>query len=138
MQKGSRHGLSDKNPCKLSSRYEEMELIYHCLRYPEWKSKLGYIELARGEQTEWTDDTGRQGISREEMSREVKLIEDVALRVVCEEGKEYLYPYLMKAVTKGTKFNNLRVKEEMDCGRNKFYDLYHKFYYLFSQEKHGL
>lgn len=134
MQRGSRHGLSLKNEYRLDSKFREYELIYFCLQYPEWKRKVANYDICN-RQDEWADPTGELATTHALCKEKIRLVEETVKKAV---GKEELYEYILKGVTEDVGFTYLHSKLSMPCGHGKYYQIYHKFFYLLSQEKHTL
>ena len=60
----------------------------------------------------------------------IKLVEDISVRA----DKE-LSSYILKAVTEEVSYNTLKLRYEIPCGRDMFYDRYRKFFWLLDREK---
>lgn len=131
MQRGTcRHGLSTKSPYYIPD-FRRYELIYFCLQYPEWKKYLKDYKLRKGTE-EFDDPTGDEATERALREGKMKLVEKVAY----EAGGDVYGKYILKAVTEDLSFNNLKYYHGIPCGRNMYYEMWHKFFYLLSQEKH--
>ena len=131
MQRGNRRPLSKKNELRLDNRFREMELIYFCLQYPEWKRIIKDF-LLKGSTDEFSDPTGNTAVIWASCKEKIDLVERIAKQV----GGEELHEFILKGVTEGVSFNNLRSYHNMPCGRNKYFRMYHEFFYILSQEKH--
>jgi len=92
------------------SKYAFRELNYFCLQYHEKKRKVleGMLKNAA----------------------DVNLIERTAM----EAGVE-IYPYLLQAVTAGKSYINLKMTQNVPCGKNYFNKRRRKFYYLLARKK---
>lgn len=123
--------LSRKNPYYIS-KHRRLELVHFCLQYPEWKEYLASIKLC-GDQDEWSDPTGETAIKRVLYSRNIDMVE----RCVRLAGPD-IYEWLLRAVIYGESYVLLSTKYGIPCSRDYFYDRYHKFWFLLSQEKHLL
>lgn len=124
-----RTGLSKSNPFYIS-KHRRLELTHFCLQYPEWENYLTNIKLA-GICNEWSDPTSDEAIKRFIFASQMKLVEDCCLIAAPD-----IYKYMLIAVTKGKSFANLSTMYDMPCGRDYFYERYHKFFYILSQKKH--
>jgi hypothetical protein len=60
----------------------------------------------------------------------IKVIETAA-----KEADEFLYPYLLKAVTEGLSYPYLKTKMNIPCGKDMYYDRYRKFFWLLSESR---
>ena len=49
------------------------------------------------------------------------------------EADEYLYEYIMKAVTEGLPYTYLQTVMDIPCSRDTYYDRYRKFFWLLSK-----
>lgn len=108
------------------------------MQYNEWKEELQDIEdglrsSSEGQTTAGSsksDKTASLAIKRAELSAKCKLIEQTA-----EETDKMLKDYILAAVTnEGYTYNYLSTVKGMPCGRNLFYKLRKKFYYLLSKK----
>lgn len=130
MQRGGcRHGLS-KNSKYYISNYRLYELIYFCLQYPEWKKEINRYEF-KGGCKEFDDPTSEDAIRHYICRRKMDLVNEC----VKKAGGEFS-EYLFKAVTNDLSYNNLKTYYELPLSRDKYYEMWHKFFYLLSQEKH--
>jgi hypothetical protein len=48
---------------------------------------------------------------------------------------EKLGIYILRAVTKGYSYEYLKAKLEIPCGREKYYELYRRFFWLLNKER---
>ena len=115
-----------------------MELYHYCLQYNEWQDELKYkCDTVRSiEITDMptvhnnSDATQNLAMRRAELSNKCKLIEDTA-----KEADEELCQYILKAVTnEGITYNYLRMVCNIPCGKNMYYSVRKKFYYLLSKK----
>lgn len=129
--------LSKKNPYYISE-YRRLELKYLCLQYPEWKR--AYRELGRGNVSSVKLDYIRGG----DVSDPTEMKAEMLLRLrnkmetvekVAHETDKEIGNYIFKAVTENLSFTNLRSFEGIPCGKDMFYDRYHKFWYLLSRTR---
>lgn len=121
--------LSKKSPYYIS-KHRRLELVHFCLQYPEWKEYLSSIKC-RGTSDEFSDPTGEEAVRRVLYSRNIDMVE----RCAKIAGGE-IWKYLFKAVTSGVSYVHLATVENIPCSRDYFYDRYHKFWFILSQEKH--
>ena len=106
--------------------------MHFCLQYPEWKAKLSTIRIPK-ETGEFSDPTSDEAIQRIIFKRNIELID----RCAKIAGGE-IWEYLFKSVTTGVSFVHLATVDNIPCSRDYFYDRYHKFWFILSQEKHLL
>ena len=121
--------LSKKNPYYIS-KFRRMELKYFCLQYPEWKKYLATIGK-RGTSDEYSDPTGDEAVKRVIFSERLQQVERA-----CMIAGSDIYKFLLMAVTEDLSYVNLRTMYDIPCSPDLFYDRYHKFWFVLSQEKH--
>lgn len=130
--------ISEKNKYYID-KHRYYELKHFCLQYKEWKKMYSLcndsiIFTSNLDKTSYTktpsDLTARYAMKRASYSIRIKLIEEVAKR-----ADEYLYPYILKAVTEGLSYVTLQTKFGVPCSRDTYYDRYRRFFWLLSQER---
>ena len=126
-----RTSLSKDNKYYISKE-RRLELIHFCLQYPEWKRYLENVRLLK-ETDEWDDPTGEEAIKRYYASKSIELVEEC-----CSLAGADIYEYLLRSVAYGESYVLLSTKYDIPCGKNYFYDRYHKFWFILSQKKHAL
>lgn len=130
--------ISEKNKYYID-KHRYYELKHFCLQYNEWKK--AYVScndaIVFGSTFERTsssnipsDITAKYGMMKAHYDRRIKLIERTAI-----ETDDYLYPYILKAVTEGLSYTNLKTVHDIPCGRDMYYDRYRKFFYLLSEAR---
>lgn len=128
--------ISEKNKYYID-KHRYYELKHFCLQYNEWKKRYASCndaiifasQLDRLPSTNVPSDlTAKYAIQKACYAERIKLIEKAAL-----EADNFLYPYLLKAVTEGLSFTYLKTKMEIPCGRDMYYDRYRKFFWLLSE-----
>ena len=131
--------LSVKNKYWIE-KHRYYELKHFCLQYKYWKklcvalnnSTLSPIDLERAlSRTNFRDDKiSRIAVAKAYYKDNIKLVEDMSVRA----DKE-LSSYILKAVTEEVSYNTLKLRYEIPCGRDMFYDRYRKFFWLLDREK---
>lgn len=120
-------------------KHRYYELKHFCLQYNEWKKSYALCNESiiftsslenLPSNNNPSDLTAKYAIKRATYGKRIKLIEEVA-----EKSDEFLYPYIMKAVTEGLSYTYLKTKLEMPCSRDTYYDRYRRFFWLLSQER---
>lgn len=118
-------------------KHRYYELKHFCLQYKEWKKAYAACNDAVifGSKFEKTtssnipsDITAKYGMMKAHYDRRIKLIEKIAL-----DTDEFLYPYILKAVTEGLSYPYLKTQMDIPCGRDMYYDRYRKFFWLLSE-----
>ena len=116
-----------------------MELKHFCLQYKEWKKEYSRCNEAvlfastieKIPSTNIPSDiTAKYGMMKVYYDRRIKLIEETA-----KEADDFLYPYILKAVTEGLSYVHLKSRLDIPCGKDMYYDRYRKFFWLLSQER---
>lgn len=130
--------ISQKNKYYID-KHRYYELKHFCLQYNEWKKAYALcnesiiftsnMENIPSNNTP-SDLTAKYAIKRASYGKRIKLIEDMA-----KQSDEFLYPYILKAVTEGLSFTYLKSRLEMPCSRDTYYDRYRRFFWLLSQER---
>lgn len=130
--------ISTKNKYWID-KHRHYELKHFCLQYPTWRrlheealescisaAKLEY----EGNTNVPSDITARYALKKAEYSEKIKLIEWAA-----READDYLYPYILRAVTEGLSFTYLKTRLDIPCGKDMYYDRYRRFFWLLSQAR---
>ncbi len=120
-------------------KHRHYELKHFCLQYPTWRklhedalescisaAKLEY----EGGCNVPSDITAKYAMRKAEYSKKIKLIE-WAVR----EADEFLYPYLLRAVTEGLSFTYLKTRLNIPCGKDMYYDRYRRFFWILSEAR---
>ena len=72
----------------------------------------------------------KYALKKAQYAEKIHLIE----RLV-RESDDFLYPYLLKAVTEGLSYTYLKAALDIPCGRDMYYDRYRKFFWLLSEHR---
>ncbi len=115
-----------------------LELSYFCQQYPEWKDELKYnlnntLNTPSNKsktKPEHSDPTGNVGIRRQQLERNISLIESTASEVSDDIAK-----YIIKAVTEDKPYKYLETVMRIPCSRNTYYAYRRKFFWLLDQRK---
>lgn len=130
--------LSKKNKYWIS-KHRHYELKHFCLQYPSWKKAYeeyddSSISLSMIEHTPTSnthgDPTAKRALMKAHYSKKIELIEKAAM-----EADEYLYTYILKAVTEELSFTYLKTKLGIPCGKDMYYDRYRKFFWLLNKSR---
>lgn len=123
--------LSPKNPYWIE-KHRYYELKHFCLQYPNWKTMLrdiygiGNPKFPRvGFSPNVSDPVLWTVEKREIYHNKIDLVEQAA-----KQTSEGLYVYILKAVTQGLTYENLRLMYGLPCGREMWYELYRKYFYI--------
>lgn len=130
--------ISEKNKYYID-KHRYYELKHFCLQYGEWKKEYArcnesiiYASKFEREPASnvHSDLTAKYAIKKLQYGTRIKLIERIAL-----EADEFLYPYLLRAVTEGLSYTHLKARHDIPCGRDMYYDRYRKFFWLLSEAR---
>lgn len=129
--------ISTKNKYWIG-KHRHYELKHFCLQYPTWKREYKRLDYSVsssvveniGRTNTPSDPTGNCVLIKDHYASKIKLIEDCA-----KNADEFLYEYILKAVTEGLSFTYLQTVMKIPCSRDTYYDRYRKFFWLLSQIK---
>lgn len=128
--------ISEKNKYYID-KHRYYELKHFCLQYNEWKKAYALCNesiifasnLERSPASNIPSDiTAKYAMKKAYYGERIKLIEKVSM-----ESDEFLYPYILRAVTEGLSYTYLKAKLDIPCGRDMYYDRYRKFFWLLSE-----
>lgn len=118
-------------------RHRYYELKHFCLQYPTWKKACAGLDgLARQgtnvrrHSGNSSDPTAKAAEAREWYLDRMSIIENAAM-----ETDTVISPYILKGVTEGCSYDHLRTKYNIPCGKDMYYDLYRRFFWLLSKER---
>ena len=119
------------------NKYRYYELKYFCLQYPHWQkiciednlSSCTYDNI-KVRQSRYSDPTYKIAENRVLYLDNIKIVEQAAIA-----ADSSLYTYILKAVTEGLSFNQLKTKLNIPCGRDMYYDRYRKFFWILDKTK---
>ena len=130
--------ISEKNKYYID-KHRYYELKHFCLQYNEWKKTYANcnesIIFAAGierlpSSNIPSDLTAKYAVKKAFYGERIKLIERIAM-----EADDFLYPYILKAVTEGLSYTYLKSRLDIPCGRDMYYDRYRKFFWLLSESR---
>lgn len=105
--------LSRKNPYRLP-KYRYLELKNFCFQYNDWKRALARLDGWRAQEGDMggivksnipSDPTAREGMLRAYYSQHIELIDRCIAKL-----EPALQTYILKGVTEGLSYRNLRVR----------------------------
>lgn len=130
--------LSEKNKYWID-KHRYYELKHFCLQYPTWKkaynaldglsSSTAYLELYI-KQSGYSDPTAKYAEAKAFYSSRIELVQKTALF-----AEEDLSKYILKGVTEGVSYDYLKVRLEIPCSKETYYDRYRRFFWLLNKEK---
>lgn len=128
--------ISEKNKYYID-KHRYYELKHFCLQYAEWKrayasccEALVFTSKFESFQSDSmpSDLTAKYAIKRAQYAERIKMVEDAA-----READEFLYPYILKAVTEGLSYTYLKARLDIPCGKDMYYDRYRRFFWLLNE-----
>lgn len=131
--------ISEKNKYHID-KHRYYELKHFCLQYKEWKKAYELCDDSIIFTSNISDNssgsvipsdlTAKYAIRKAEYATRINMIERIA-----KEADDFLYPYILKAVTEELSYVHLKSRLDIPCGRDMYYDRYRKFFWLLSQER---
>ena len=138
MSTNIRPELSPKN-CYWIEKHRYYELKHFCLQYPTWRRKYNSLisypsswsKLVPPTKTNVISDPVTMHIDeRLFYADRMDMLERVA-----KETDEKLARYILKAITEGISYDHMRVRMDIPCCKDTYYDLYRRFFWLLSKER---
>ena len=126
--------ISQKKPYYIS-KHRYYELVHFCLQYPEWEKEyheLGFYRSGterNGYSNAISDPTGSLASRLATLESKMKLIEDTAI-----QARPDLWVYIFKSVTEGRSFAYFEALG-IPCGKDLFYEMRRKFFWLLDARK---
>lgn len=130
--------ISDKKKYWVD-KHKHYELKHFCLQYPTWKKlyftlndsniPLSMIDRFPSNNLP-SDPTAKRAMAKLYLAERIDLVERIAI-----EADPYLYRYILRAVTEGLSYTQLKSKYDIPCGKDMYYDRYRKFFWLLSMER---
>ena len=120
-------------------KHRHYELKHFCLQYPTWKKEI--IDIYNSSRSislvgkisstnRPGDPTANLALTKLIYSERIELIERIA-----RETDGYLYKYILRAVTEGLSYLQLKTRLGIPCSRDTYYDRYRRFFWLLSQAR---
>ena len=118
-------------------KHRYYELKHFCLQYKEWKKDYEACNEAiifastvdrmpSGNVT--SDLTAKYALKKVQYAERIGIIEKAA-----KEADDFLYPYILKAVTEGLSYTYLKTRLDIPCGKDMYYDRYRRFFWILSE-----
>lgn len=122
MSKVTQAAVSKKNPFWIpKNRYYELK--YFCLQFWDWQKRRAQLDgLATRENREPTEF---EAIERAELDEKIRKV----MRCATLAANDY-DGYLLDGVTKGYSYDTMAAKKVLPIGREAYYVLYRKFFWL--------
>lgn len=132
MSTNIRAELSTKNEYWIE-RHRYYELKHFCLQYPIWKKLYAESDGLSSRRdisvsvqaNSYSNPTEKVAMKKLYYSERMDMIEKVAA-----ETNEVLSGYILKGVTEGISYDNLKARLKIPCCKDTYYELYRKFFWL--------
>lgn len=130
--------LSEKNQYWID-KHRYYELKHFCLQYPRWRrlynSLICYPSTRPSpvppcKTTVISDPVSKYVDERLFYANRMDMLDRVA-----KETDELLSCYILKAITEGISYDLLKARTDIPCGKDTYYDLYRRFFWLLSKER---
>lgn len=131
--------ISKRNKYWISRKHYH-ELKNFCLQYNEWKNALIFLDPETGilkpdkispnAPSNGTSTTEWLAIRRVYFKNKIEMVEEAA-----KETDDVLGTYILMGVTQGATYETLRLKYNVPCCRDKYYELYRRFFWLLSLKR---
>lgn len=131
--------LSQRNKYWIE-KHRYYELKHFCLQYKQWKkayatindvciSASNFQDYIPGRNLQ-VDLTSKYAILKASYRDKIDLVESAAL-----DADESLYSYILAGVTEGYSYDYLKMKLDIPCSRDMYYDRYRKFFWILSESR---
>lgn len=129
--------LSEKNKYWIE-KHRYYELKHFCLQYPIWKKTISSlisiasrpIDMIPQRTNKQNSPTEQCAMARLYYADRIKLVEDTA-----KETDSTLWSYILKGVTDGVSYDILKIRFNIPCCKDTYYDLYRRFFWLLDQSR---
>ena len=133
-----RSKISKKNQYWIS-KHRYYELKHFCLQYNSWKREYSNIDgmvvvpldIIRGIKSgDITDPTYEKSLKSLYYLNKIKMLEDISKKTDFVLGE-----YVLKGVINGLSYDVLKARLKIPCGRDTYYNLYRKFFWILDRER---
>jgi len=129
--------LSEKNKYWLE-KHRYYELKHFCLQYPYWRKCYTVLSgcsrkpelYLKVRKSSISDPTAMIAEERAYYSARMNIVERTAAKTDCELGD-----YILRAVTEGLSYETVKLRLEIPCCRDTYYELYRRFFWLLDKER---
>lgn len=131
-----RSKLSGKNPYHIE-RHRYLELKHFCLQYPIWEKAYDALCGLKSRPADLlifkeqvSDPTAKCAEAMAQYSKWMNMVEESAMEVDSVIG-----PFVLEGVVTGKSYDILRAKSDVPCCKDKYYELYRKFFYILNKKR---
>ena len=130
--------LSERNKYWIE-KHRYYELKHFCLQYPLWRKARAALDSLskRPNNSEAVSRTNKVSSPVEKCvearlfyTDRMELLENVA-----NETDEVMAVYILKAVTEGISYDHLKVRMNVPCCKDTYYELYRRFFWLLNKAR---
>lgn len=130
--------LSEKNPYWIE-RHRYYELKHFCLQYPLWKKAYALLDGFSQQHTGFAtipkqkiinDPTGKCAEKKLHYLERMQMLEQIAIETDAD-----LANYILKGVTEGWSYDILKARLNVPCGKDIYYNLYRRFFWLLDKAR---
>lgn len=120
-------------------KHRYYELKHFCMQYPEWKNMHNSLDGLSKQPTDLigfskkydiSDPTGKCVELRAYCLERMKLIEEAA-----NKADKELANYILKGVTEGWSYDIIKLRLEIPCCKDTYYDRYRRFFWILSNKR---
>ena len=130
--------LSERNKYWIE-KHRYYELKHFCLQYPLWrKARAALDSLSKRPNNSAAVSRTNKISSPVEKCVEARLFYTDRMELlenVANETDEVMAVYILKAVTEGISYDHLKVRMNVPCCKDTYYELYRRFFWLLSNER---
>ena len=132
-----RPNISGKNQYWID-RHRYYELKHFCLQYPSWNDKYTSISALAAHPmdkeklhiSDISDTTEKIAAVKMKYGSLIGMVDSAAY----ETDKDLAY-YITKAVTEGLSYETLKLRYNIPCCRDVYYNLYRRFFWILSEKR---
>lgn len=120
-------------------KHRYYELKHFCLQYPIWRKALAALDslskrpnnpVAVSRTNKISSPVEKCVEARLFYTDRMELLENVA-----NETDEVMAVYILKAVTEGISYDHLKVRMNVPCCKDTYYELYRRFFWLLNKSR---
>lgn len=130
--------ISERNKYYID-RHRYYELKHFCLQYPGWQRAYNSIDGYLSKSMDGVMASRTNTISDPVLRMaEVRLYYSARIGMVEEAARETdvcLGTYILRAVTEGRSYVNLKSRFNIPCSKDVYYELYRRFFWLLSKSR---
>lgn len=130
--------LSERNKYWIE-KHRYYELKHFCLQYPLWrKARAALDSLSKRPNNSVAISKTNKVSSPVEKCVEARLFYTDRMELlenVASETDEVMAVYILKAVTEGISYDHLKVRMNVPCCKDTYYELYRRFFWLLNKAR---